>query len=57
MKRIYRFASSESLKTEENDGSEAIGLKIMAWIMYAVIYGLWGLFAIQVLKGVMSLLV
>ena len=45
------------MKTQENDGKEAIGLTIMAWIMNAVIYGLWGLLAIQVLKGVMSLLV
>ena len=45
------------MKTEENDGKEAIGLTIMAWIMYAVIYGLCVLFAIQVLKGLMSLLV
>ena len=45
------------MKTEEYDGKEAIGLTIIAWIMNAVIYGLWGLFALQILKTVLSLLV
>ena len=43
--------------TMENDGKEAIGLKLMAWTMYAVLYGLYGLLAIQILKVLLSLLV
>ena len=42
------------MKTEDN---EAIGLKVMAWIMYAVIYGLWGIVMIGAIKAILSLLV
>jgi len=40
-----------------NEEKEAIGLKLMAWIMYAVIYGLWGIVMIGAIKSILSLLV